>query len=175
MLYHGTNNGKLRQLQPMRSEHGKPYIYFSRNIVVAAFYTVHRVARPHNWFPYGFDGSLPVYYEYYPDALTDVYGGKRGWIYCCEENEKLQNPTTINGVCVCENPIEPSGVFCIDDMAKWLRGQEEQGKLKIARYDPDRNIAPMIRSEIEQYKLRQTPDCSYSLFLKEKFPDIWRE
>lgn len=37
ILYHGASVGGLNELQPHLSEHGKPYVYFSENPVVAAF------------------------------------------------------------------------------------------------------------------------------------------
>lgn len=175
MLYHGTDNGSIRQLRPLISEHGKPYIYFAENMVVAAFYTVHRVARPYNWFPYGFQNGIPVYYEYYPDALRDVYGGRTGYLYCCEESPDMKNPTSIHGAFVCEHPVEPKAVLPINDLLSWFLEKEANGACKIARYDPNRNIEPMIRSEIQTYRLKENPHCSYALFIKEKFSEIWGE
>lgn len=57
MYYHGSSTKGLKVLLPYKSEHKKSYIYFSSNPIVAAFYMVHKVKRPHNWFPYGFSQS----------------------------------------------------------------------------------------------------------------------
>ena len=76
ILYHGSSVPNLKELEPYISEHKKPYIYFSNNMAVAALYTVHKIERPYNWFPYGFnDNGVPIYTEYYPNALADVYSG----------------------------------------------------------------------------------------------------
>ena len=36
-FYHGSPIGGLNELQPFLSEHGKPYIYFATNPLVALF------------------------------------------------------------------------------------------------------------------------------------------
>ena len=176
MLYHGTSVQGLKRLEPMISEHGKPYVYFSSNIVVAAFYTVHRVKRPYNWFPYGFnENSTPVYYEYYENAFSDVYSGKRGVIYCCENVPNIQNPTNINCTYVCENAVNISEIIEIDDMYKWFIEKENGGELIIKRYETlsqrqKQNFISIVQAEIDDNKLREKPDCDYTEFIKKKFP-----
>ncbi len=108
-LYHGSSEPGIQTLMPQISEHGEPYIYFSSNIIVAAFYTVHKVERPYNWFPYGFnEDNIPVYNEYYPNALEDVYAGQKGYIYECIKNDEMSNPTNINCAVVCKSPVAVS-------------------------------------------------------------------
>lgn len=148
-------------------------------MVVAAFYTVHRVERPYNWFPYGFDkNNIPVYSEYYPDALADVYKGKRGFIYICDGISGIQNPTDINCAYVCENNARVSDVIEISDMYDWFLEREKLGELKINRYEnltqkQKDSFGKIILSEIEENGFKTDSDCSYAKFLKEKFPDIW--
>lgn len=179
LLYHGTSVAGLKRLRPTLSEHGKPYIYFASNMTVATFYTVHRVERPYNWFPYGFDkNGVPVYDEYYPDALADVYSGKTGYIYLCENISDIQNPTNINCAYVCEKDVDVNDVIEIADMYEWFLERENLGELRINRYEnltqrQKERFGRIILSEIEENGLKQNPDCGYAKFIKEKFPDVW--
>ena len=165
----------------MLSEHKKPYIYFSSNPVVAAFYTVHCIERPYNWFPYGFHkDNIPVYDEYYPGAFSDVYSGKQGFIYCCDDIFDMQNPTNINCAYVCEHDIEVGNVIEIADMYEWFLEREKNDELKINLYEnltqkQKDGFRKIILNEIEENDLKHKPDCGYSKFIREKFPDIWNE
>lgn len=178
MLYHGSSAGGLTELKPFLSEHGKPYIYFASNPVVALFYTVHAVERPYNWFPYGFKNGIPVYNEYYPDALADVYKGKTGFLYEFESINGAENPTGINCACVCEKPVPVERVIEIPDVFEALVECEKRGQLIIERYDnlnaeQKSGIEKMIKSEIESCDLNSNPDCSYTKFLKSRFPNLF--
>lgn len=55
IFYHGSPIGGLTELKPFLSEHGKPYIYFATNPLVALLYAVKPVSKPFSFYPYGFD------------------------------------------------------------------------------------------------------------------------
>ncbi len=120
MLYHGSSIGNLKELKPNVSEHGTPYIYFTSNIVVALFYIVKAVEPPFNWFPYGFKDGTPVYTEYYPDAIADIYKGKTGYIYEFENLKGEENPTNIACACVCREVVKTHGIIEISDVYERL-------------------------------------------------------
>lgn len=178
-LYHGSSKPGIQTLIPQISEHSEPYIYFSTNIIVAAFYTVHKVGRPYNWFPYGFnEDNIPVYNEYYRNALEDVYGGQKGYIYECIKNDDMSNPTNINCAVACKNPVAVSGCIALDDVYKTLLEYEKSGLLIVKRYEnmsdaEKEKIQKIIINEIISNNLLSMPDCSYSKFLKQRFPEIW--
>lgn len=178
MLYHGSSAGGLTELKPFISEHGKPYIYFSSNPVVALFYTVHAVERPYNWFPYGFKDGIPVYNEYYPDALADIYKGKTGFLYEFDSIQGAENPTEINCACVCKTPVSVGRVIEVSDVYEALIEYEKRGELVIERYEnlndeQKKRIEKMMKSEIESFELRDKPDCSYTKFLESRFPNLF--
>lgn len=135
MFYHGSSVGDLAELVPFISEHGKPYIYFTTNPVVALFYTVKAVEKPYSWFPYGFKDGIPVYTEYYPEALADVYKGRKGYIYEFEKIENAENPTEINCACVCSSAIKTEKVTEISHVYEKLLEHEKNGELIIERYE----------------------------------------
>lgn len=73
-FYHGSSTGNLTQLLPFLSEHGRPYIYFASNPLVALLYAVKPVPKPFSFYPYGFDENrILIYNEYYEDAFFDIY------------------------------------------------------------------------------------------------------
>ncbi len=179
MLYHGSSIGGLKELRPNISEHGKPYVYLTSNPVVALLYTVKVVEPPYNWFPYGFRDGIPVYTEYYPDALADIYKGKAGFIYEFEDVEGAENPTDINCACVCTELIKTEKVTEIRDVYEYLLENEKKGELIIERYEElsDKKkqwIENIIKSEIAEYDLKNNADNSYARFIANRFPDIWK-
>lgn len=178
MLYHGSSIGKLTELKPFLSEHSKPYIYFASNPVVALFYTVKAVEKPFSWFPYGFKNGIPVYTEYYPEALADVYKGKMGYIYEFENIDGAKNPTEINCACVCTAPLKTEKITEIPDVYKRLLEHEKNGELIVERYEDlsagrRKWIGETIKSEIREYNLKRNHECSYAEFIKSRFAEIW--
>lgn len=149
-------------------------------MVVAAFYTVHIVERPNNWYPYGFDKTgLPCYTEYYKNALADVYKDKTGYLYSCADVKSIENPTNINCAYACEQPVPVRCVLKIEDMYRWFLEQEKKKKLQIVRYDAltEKQIdycSRMVTAEIENFNLRLNPDSSYSKFISKRFPQLWK-
>lgn len=55
--YHGSPVGGLTELKPFLSEHGKPYLYFAEDPLVALLYAVKPVPKPLSFYPYGFAGD----------------------------------------------------------------------------------------------------------------------
>lgn len=182
LYYHGSNVPGLSRLEPHMSEHGLPLVYLTTSPVVAALYTVHPVERPYNWYPYGFSGTVPVYTEYYPQALRDVYGEKTGYIYrCrCEAELSLENPTSISCALVSRAPVEATGCTALLDVYEALLEYERAGQLIVRRFEAlsekQRDFAKrMVLEEIQERRLKEQPECSYSCFLRERFEDVWRE
>jgi hypothetical protein len=179
LFYHGSSVKGLERLSPHLSEHNQPYIYFATNPVVASFYMVHIVERPYNWFTYGFSQSgIPVYTEYYANAMADVYGGKAGYLYECIKVDNIENPTDINCAYVCKENVPIDKCIEVIDIYENFLDYEKQGKLIIQRYETLSQkmlsfINVAVQSEIKENRLKNRPDLGYSLFLKSRFPNIW--
>ena len=151
-----------------------PLVYMTTNPVIAALYTVHPVEKPFSWYPYGFSGTTPVYTEYYPDALRDIYGGKIGYIYHsrCAVELSLENPTPIGCALVSRKPV-------LVDVHEALLEYERAGKLIVRRYETlsEKQKAfaeKMLLEEIHKHKLKEK-DCDYSRFLMKRFAQIWEK
>lgn len=94
IFYHGSSVKGLKELKPFLSEHGKPYIYFATNSLIALLYAVKPVPKPFSFYPYGFDknGNV-VYSEYYENAFYDLYKGKTGYLYECDDLKETDTKT----------------------------------------------------------------------------------
>lgn len=116
-FYHGSPIDGLKELNSFVSEHKEPYIYFFTNPVVALLYSVHPVEKPFSWYPYGFDeNGTVVYSEYYPNAFFDIYKGKMGYLYECDNVADTKNPTNINSAYTCKMPVTVDRVTQINDV-----------------------------------------------------------
>ena len=104
--YHGSPVGGLTELKPFLSEHGKPYLYFAEDPLVALLYAVKPVPKPLSFYPYGFAGDGKVVYsEYFENAFWKLYSGQTGYLYTCSDFVGSENPTKIPGVCTSTAPV----------------------------------------------------------------------
>lgn len=178
MFYHGSSTGGLTELKPFLSEHKKPYIYFSTNPVVALLYSVRPVEKPFSWYPYGFNGDTVVYSEYYPNAFEDVYKGKKGYLYACENVSNTDNPTNINCAYTCENPVKVDGVTEIPDVYDRLIEYQDKGLFRLKPFDEISKkemqmVYDDLRNTISKYNLLSNPDCQMSEFIRKNFGELF--
>jgi len=181
-IYHGSGVGGIKVLKSQKSMHDKEYIYFSTDIVVASLYTVHPLPRPYYYFPYGFDNGREGkcrYGEYYPDALKEVYGGKRGFIYECDaDGEKLENPTNIFCARLSSVPVKVDRCIEIEDMYEWLLEREGEGKFVLKRFETLSeedllNWCRLLAKGMIDDGITPATDNPYIRFVKDKMPKAW--
>lgn len=178
-LYHGSPTGGLTQLTPFISEHEKPYVYFSSNPVVAMLYSVKPVPKPFSFYPYGFDkNGTVVYSEYYKNVFEDIYGGKAGYLYECDDIENAENPTSINCAYTVSRDVDISRVTEIKDCYTWFMEQEKQGLFRIKPFEDIseneiRIVTESFDNYIHKYDLKNHPDNEMSIFIRTNFPHIW--
>ena len=180
ILYHGSSIGGFTELKPFLSEHKKPYIYLASNPVVALLYTVKPVPKPFSFYPYGFSGEKVVYNEYYKNCFEELYKGKKGYLYECENVKNIENPTTINCAYTCEEPIKVSRCVEIKDVYYKFMEYKETGLLEIrpleAISEKELNfVYEDMRKTVEKYDLKSTPDSPMSEFIKINFSKAWME
>ena len=182
ILFHGSATGGIKVLKPHLADHDRPYVYMTTIDVVAAFYLCNGVERPYYWFPYGFrngDPDIPVYDELYPDALKEVSQGVHGYIYQADVRDDQVIPfKNIPCARLATEPIEVVSCTEVHDAYELFQRYEEQGRMKLCRFEEQskkklewyyREILDYIRSK----QMCKTPDCSYAVFVKNKFPFIW--
>lgn len=183
ILYHGSNTANIQVLQPHLADHHRPYIYMSTLEVVAAFYMCNAVERPYYWFPYGFDKEtgVPVYHELYPNALKEVSDGVSGSIYIVDADEDSILPfKNIPVARLATQPVKVLKEIKVENAYDLFMQYVAEGKMKIGRFEDktEKAIAnwhSMVLSYIREKDMIKTPDCSYALFVKEKFPSVWRQ
>lgn len=179
-LYHGSRTEGIEVLKPNLADHDRPYVYMSTIDVVAAFYLCNAVQRPYYWFPYGFDGGIPVYNELYPNALREVSEGVSGCIYTVRVSENNVIPfKNIPCARLSTVPLTVSDQVIVSDAYSLFKEYERQGKVKIARYE-DKSprelemFSKMIIDYMREKSMQNTPDCSYARFVRGKFPNVWK-
>lgn len=178
IFYHGSSIGGLTWLKPFISEHGKPYIYFAANPLVALLYAVKPVPKPFSFYPYGFDSNgAIVFSEYYENAFFDIYKGKIGYLYSCNDLPDIENPTQINCAYTCTKPVKPDNVSEIPDLYEYFKNHEEKGIFRIKPYyEISEKEMEFVLSELEKYvityKLKDNHKHPMSIFIKAHFPSI---
>lgn len=178
-LYHGSRTKEIEVLKPNLADHDRPYVYLSTIDVVAAFYLCNAVERPYYWFPYGFDGDIPVYNELYPNALREVSEGVSGCIYTVRVSEENVLPfKNIPCARLSTVPLSVSDCLFVDDAYSLFKDYERSGKLKIGRFEDKSQrelemFYKMIVDYMREKSMHNIPDCSYARFVRGKFPNVW--
>lgn len=180
ILYHGSNTGNIKVLEPRQADHDRPYVYMTTLEVVSAFYLCNAVERPYYWFPYGFTKeNVPIYHELYPNALKEVADGVRGYIYKVAADESQVIPfKNIPTARLATVPIEVVDANRINNAYDYFLDCESKGIMKIGKFEDKSDQAlenwyNMIYEYIKEKNMILTPDCSYAIFVKDKFPQVW--
>ncbi|MDC7242883.1 MAG: hypothetical protein PQJ44_02755 [Sphaerochaetaceae bacterium] len=191
MYYHGSKTSGIKELQPNFSMHGEKYVYLTTNRAVALVYTVNAIERFYEdnklekpeefqpWYSYGFDKEkLPVFDEYYPNAVKETYKGKSGFIYICEEPKDFSNPTNIYCAIVTKSSVKTIKEEYIEDVYEEILKLEKQGLCKIRRFEEAKEkylnkIESYIKEDIEKYNLNEDVNHNYGVFLRAKFPHLF--
>ncbi len=177
IYYHGSPTGGLTELQPFLSEHGKPYIYFSTNPLVALLYAVKPVPKPFSFYPYGFDANGNVVYsEYFENAFYELYKNQKGFLYECDDLQNIENPTAINCAITCTAPAPVDKVTEISDLYDYFMSQGDlfQVKPKQDVSEKEMNyILSALKADVEKYDLRNQPEHPMSVFLQIHFTGLF--
>lgn len=180
-LYHGSNIADVKILRPNQADHDRPYVYMTTIDVVAAFYLCNAVEKPYYWFPYGFeqDSSVPIYNELYPNALKEVSEGVSGYIYEVEADECKVIPfKNIPCARLATEPVSVKRAVKVENAYDLFMEYVKQGKMKIGRYE-DKSARQLewwysrLIEYLKEKNMAETADCSYALFVKKKFPQVW--
>lgn len=180
-LYHGSNTGDIKILEPRQADHDRPYVYMTTIDVVAAFYLCNAVEKPYYWFPYGFDkdSDVPIYHELYPDALRQVSENVSGYIYEVEANDSQVIPfKNIPCARLATKPIEVVNSIRIENAYELFLEYIRQGKMRLGRFE-DKSVQQLdwwyssIADYMSEKDMVKTPDCSYAIFIREKLPQVW--
>jgi hypothetical protein len=178
LYYHGSSVGGLKVLTPQATFYEKkPYVYLSTSEIVATFYIL---KRNYMWYVYSFtpEGIVQII-ESFQGHLTEFYGNLQGYLYTCEGDFAVSNPTGIQVGRVCENPVAVKDCVYIENGLDKLHEYEAAGRLIIHRWEnqtAEQHAAnkKMVLGAIKKLDLRAEKH-PLSAFVKEKSPDYWAE
>ena len=180
IAYHGTTMQGLSVLKPFANPDSNldyACVYLTTYKPLAALYIWNK---PYKWLNYGFaDDGLPVYTESFPNALSVFYGGVSGCIYTCEGEFEFDANANIKIAVISKQDVQVKEADNVPDCYTRILEYENQGLMHIRRYesltDAQRESEHrMILSAIKHHNLLHR-DHPMAPFVKEKFPDIWRE
>ncbi len=167
-LFHASQLGNIKVLEPRVSNHGVARVYFAdkkENVLVYLSNAVEKHCREtgfehggifKKWATYGFDeNGIMKIEEYYPNALYDTYGGVRGYIYTVSKNEQIEALSGITGAYFSAKAIAVDGCEYIEDAYTAIIEAEKNGLIKIARYEEHGEaklnwIKKTVKAEFEQ-------------------------
>ncbi len=136
-VFHASQQGGLKVIHPRRSTHGKPWVYATKDPVMAGCF----LGTQGGDFTcaVGRDPKTgkPYVCERLAGALDMRYGGVRGSIYILPGDRFLDGQTQWEEEVVCPEPVVPLGEIRVPDAGEHLFRFERQGKLLILRY-PER-------------------------------------
>lgn len=75
-------------------------------------------------------------------------------------------------------PLAVSDQVIVSDAYSLFKEYERQGRMKIGRYE-DKSprelemFYKMIIDYMREKSMRNTPDCSYTRFVRDKLPNVW--
>lgn len=181
-LYHGSCVGGIEYLEPRGYEGKTPLVYLTDNEVLAAIYAHNPLPPPNGWFSYRFSSDGLLHYdEYFKSQLTEIYSGKRGFVYTIaadDLNFELKQHDKMRWVYTSEKPVLVSSCREVPDILSELLKCESEGKLKVHRYEtiPKRVLKSIdndMLAEIENNDLRSKPDDPYFKYIVEHFPHLF--
>ena len=173
-LYHCSPAPGLRVLRPSESRFGKPrQVCLAASVPMALMYGVR-----HFEYTYGYTKAGELYYEeFFPNALEEIYRGKRASLYVCAHQEDMET-TEIPNEYTAEREVPVEREISIPDVYAALMEQTERGTLKIVRWEDAsaRRREWMVEAElrtIREQDLLARPDSPFARYVREKYPKSW--
>lgn len=178
-FYHCSTRPGVKTLKPHISKifGGEKVIYMTSLLPMALMYGIN-----HFEYTYGYhwiDGRpAGIYYsEYFPNALEELYGGERGYLYTCEEGDFLT--TEKPNEYISKRPVKTLTETVIEDLYQALIEMEAEGTLEIIRYEDatDKMLSWIRKAEtdtiLENHLLEEESD--FAVYMKEKYPESWQD
>lgn len=133
MLYHVSPNSGLKTIQPHLSTHQKAYVYAIENMVTGLLFGVKM--DDFDFIISTDENDVPIIWECYPEAFRKVYQGKACSVYIVDDKGFQRGMTSWDPELVCENEVEVIREIVVEDLYKRLLDEEQNGNLKIFRYE----------------------------------------
>lgn len=175
VLYHASPTPGLTVLKPSVTKYfGKPrQVCLTASLPMALMYGIR-----HFEYAYGYTREGKIYYEeYFPNALEELYRGKRASLYTCSRRPDMET-TQIPNEYVTPNEVPVEGELPLSDVCEALLEQERLGALKIVRWDEmsEARRRWVVRAEadtIREKGLLARPDDPLARYIQERYPASW--
>lgn len=186
MYFHASPIKGIEILEPRISNHGVPFIYFSKkreNVLIYLSNAVEKYCKETGfdysgkwtkWGPYGFgkDG-IQCIEEYYPDALIETYKGISGYIYAAETITDSGFQLQIPDAAASSEPTPIKYCEFVPDAYEAILAAEKERLITVRRYEDSSKaqlewIERTIRKEYED----SADQPEYRHFLEGKFPFV---
>ncbi len=133
-VYHASKQQGLKIITPRVSTHGKPWVYATKDLVMAACFLgdlggdfTCAVGRDP-------ETGKPFICERFEGAFDLRYGGVQGSIYVLPGETFIEGQTGWDEEVVSPEPVEPMEEIRVPDARAYLLQLAEEGKLIIKRY-----------------------------------------
>lgn len=145
-LYHASRVSGLKRLEPHQSTHKCPYVYATQSKLAAMLF-----GAPKDDFDLliDFENGKPVLYECYPNALKEVYSGKKCSIYTVEETGFQKGVTGWEGEWVCRSTVDVVHEEVVADLYKQLMGAFRAKECIIHFFSQEEEYLSLIREELQ--------------------------
>jgi hypothetical protein len=175
--FHGSVVPGIKILEPKMNPDSnltKPCIYFTSKKDLAVFYIWNR---PFKWLTYGFKDGMVKYTESFKDGLEYFYKGVSGYIYSVDQELIIDEKVGIQSAAISEEPVKIKNVEYISDVYEKILEENRNGEILLRRYDDldeqeHNKNNKMVLNAIKRMNLIEEEN-EYSIFVKEKFPEIW--
>ena len=183
MYYHASAIKNITRLEPRKSNHGVPLIYFStkrENTLVYLSNAIEKYCREidfkyegpcSKWGPYGFtpEGILRLE-EYYPNAIEETYSGVSGYIYSVVNVNDSGFELNIPFAVTSNEAVEVKSSEFVFDAYEEILKAEKEGKIVISRYSSmDDRKKEWIAETINREYMEAADHPEYRKFLEGKF------
>lgn len=152
MLYHVSNIGGIKVLEPKVSSHGKAYVYAIENRVTGLLFGA-------RWDDFDFildanDSGTPEIYECFPDAFDRIYRGRRCYVYELTEGGFMRGMTGWSPELVSENAVRVISETVVEDLYSALSDASDAGELILHRYERSPEYKKMVSEHIVDRLIR---------------------
>lgn len=147
MLYHASHISGMKILNPHVSTHKKAYVYAIKSRLMAMLFGAQK-----DDFDLLIDSEngKPVLYECYPDALKEVYSGKKCSIYTVEETGFLNDMTGWEEEVVCPVPVDVVSEEVVEDIYVQIMLAFQAGECIIHFFEQSDEYQSFIRDELQE-------------------------
>ncbi len=147
MLYHASHISGMKILNPHVSTHKKAYVYAIKSRLMAMLFGAQK-----DDFDLLIDSEngKPVLYECYPDALKEVYSGKKCSIYTVEETGFLNDMTGWEEELVCPASVAVVSEEVVEDIYVQIMLALRAGECIIHFFEQSDEYQSFIRDELQE-------------------------